>query len=62
MIIANLPDHTAPMYISQPIYAVSPKMVKDTIYMPSRVAAEKLGNAGVRTASTRIDDAQKKAS
>jgi hypothetical protein len=37
-------------------------MVKDTIYMPSRVAAEKLGNAGARTASTRIDDVQTKAS
>jgi hypothetical protein len=43
MIIANLPTHPAPMFVSQPTFAISPKMVKDTIYMPSSVAAKVLG-------------------
>jgi hypothetical protein len=32
--------------ISLPALAVSPKMAKDTVYMPSQVAAQVLGNGG----------------
>ncbi len=35
--------------ISLPAFAVSPKLAKETVYMPSHVAAEMLGTAG-RTA------------
>ena len=34
--------------ISLPALAVSPKMAKDTVYMPSQVAAQVLGNGGKR--------------
>ena len=30
--------------ISLPAFAVSPKMAKETVYMPSHIAAEMLGN------------------
>ena len=30
--------------ISLPAFAVSPKMAKETVYMPSQVAAQVLGN------------------
>jgi hypothetical protein len=39
------------MYVSQPTFAVSAKMAKDTIYMPSSVAAQVLGGRD-RTATT----------
>jgi hypothetical protein len=48
MIIADFPNHPDPMYVSQPTYAVSPKVVKDTIYMPSSIAARVLGGKGER--------------
>jgi len=32
--------------ISLPAFAVSPKLAKETVYMPSHVAAEMLGTAG----------------
>jgi hypothetical protein len=51
MIIANLPNHPSPMFVSQPTFAISAKMVKDTIYMPSSVAAKVLGGRD-RKAST----------
>ena len=37
--------------ISLPALAVSPKMAKDTVYMPSQVAAQVLGN-GAKKAET----------
>jgi hypothetical protein len=43
--ITNLPNHSAPMFVSQPTYAVSPTMINGTIYMPSSIAARVLGNA-----------------
>lgn len=43
MVITTIPNHPAPMYASTPTFAVSPKMAKDTVYMPSSVAARLLG-------------------
>ena len=37
--------------ISLPAFAVSPKMAKETVYMPSQVAAQVLGN-GAKAAKT----------
>ena len=34
--------------ISLPAFAISPKLAKETVYMPSHVAAEMLGNAAKR--------------
>jgi hypothetical protein len=39
----SLPNHPAPMYVSAPTYAIPAKLVRDTIYMPSSVAARMLG-------------------
>jgi len=38
--------------ISLPAFAVSPKLAKETVYMPSHVAAEMLGRATVRPETT----------
>ncbi len=34
--------------ISLPAFAVSPKLAKETVYMPSRVAAQTLGAGEIR--------------
>ena len=41
--------------ISLPAFAISPKMAKETVYMPSHVAAEVLGNGakGLEKAAVR---------
>jgi hypothetical protein len=39
----TIPNHPAPMYVSAPTYAIPAKLVRDTIYMPSSVAARVLG-------------------
>jgi len=36
--------------ISLPAFAVSPKLAKETVYMPSQVAAATLGKGGARKA------------
>ena len=38
--------------ISLPAFAVSPKLAKETVYMPSHVAAERLGRATARRETT----------
>jgi hypothetical protein len=38
--------------ISLPAFAVSPKLAKETVYMPSHVAAEMLGNRPETKATT----------
>jgi hypothetical protein len=44
MITMTLPDHPAPMYISAQQPAIPTKLVKDTVYMSSRMARQLLGN------------------
>jgi hypothetical protein len=55
MVIADFPNHPIPMYVSQPTYAVSPKMVKDTIYMPSSIAARVLGTGDRSTRKEEVE-------
>lgn len=43
MIITTVPNHPAPLYVSTPVFAVPAKLVRDTVYMPSSVAARLLG-------------------
>ena len=43
MVITTIPNHPAPMYVSAPVYALPAKLVKDTVYMPSQLAARLLG-------------------
>jgi hypothetical protein len=38
--------------ISLPAFAVSPKLAKETVYMPSHVAAEMLGRPAARPSSS----------
>ncbi len=45
MITMTLPDHPAPMYSSAQQPAIPTKLVKDTVYMSSRMARQLLGNA-----------------
>ena len=40
--------------ISLPVFAVSPKLAKETVYMPSQVAAATLGN-GAKRADLPVD-------
>ena len=42
--IASVADHP-PMYVSTPVLAIPPKLVKETVYMPSSVAKRLLGDA-----------------
>jgi len=41
--------------ISLPAFAISPKLAKETVYMPSHVAAEMLGTAGRTTKAADAD-------
>ena len=56
MLIANHPGHPSPMFVSQPTYAVPPKMAKDTVYMPSAVAARVLGTVVARESVARAPE------
>jgi hypothetical protein len=52
--IANIPDHPDAMYVSQPVYTIPPKLVKDTVYMPSLVAERLFGKQSIgRSVSAR---------
>ena len=42
--IARIPDYPAAVYVSHPISAISAKMAKETIYLPSAVAMRLLAN------------------
>jgi hypothetical protein len=42
MTTLTTPDHPAPMYVSTPTYAIPAKLARDTVYMPSHVAARML--------------------
>ena len=46
MNIVTTPNHPTPMFVSAPTEALPSKLVKDTIYMPSSVAALVLGGKG----------------
>ena len=45
--------HLAACSISIPAFAATPKLAKETVYMPSHVAAEMLGNRTESQAKTR---------
>jgi hypothetical protein len=42
MIVTTIPNHP-PMYVSAPVQALPSKLVRDTIYLPSKVAERLLG-------------------
>jgi hypothetical protein len=42
MTTLTTPDHPAPMYVSTPTYAIPAKLARDTVYMPSHLAARML--------------------
>lgn len=42
MIVTTIPNHPAPVYVSTPVFAVPTKLIRDTVYMPSAVAARLL--------------------
>ena len=45
MMITTIPSHHAQLYASTSADSVPSKLVRDTIYLPSSVAARLLGNA-----------------
>jgi hypothetical protein len=57
----SLPNHPAPMYVSAPTYAIPAKLVRDTIYMPSSVAARVLGPMLTKTAERETESVKRSA-